>query len=137
MLVDNANVLHSRSTEYVELSAFASYAVRRSLKETTAKRYQNKNRYDVPRGRVRTPGETACRLQIKPRSIATGSADAKGNAERDGAAKRYDKLVGYIVRSRDHVSSNVERSIRPSCGRFAGAITSRGMSRIAIRSDFN
>jgi len=54
--------------------------VRCSFKETTAKRYQNKNRYDMPRGRGRTPGKTVCRLQIKPRSIATGSADAKENA---------------------------------------------------------
>lgn len=47
-------------------------------KKTTATRYQNKNRYDVPRGRVRAPAETACRLQIglarsPARSIATGS----------------------------------------------------------------
>jgi len=91
VLVDNVPVFPS--PEYIELLLGLLRVVytRRWLKETTAKRYQNKNRYDMPRGRA--PGEAACRLQIEfARSL---SPIAREPSKRERSVTRLSaKLVG-------------------------------------------
>jgi len=63
-------------------------------------------------------------------------ADCKSSRDRRDRRKgERDATERYEFVARNHVSSNAERLIR-LC-RFADAITSRGMSRIVIRSDFN
>lgn len=55
----------------------AACCARRSFKETTTERYQNKNRYGVPRGRIRAPGETGIPIANR---VAIGETKAKENA---------------------------------------------------------
>jgi len=86
-----------RSPEYIELLlGLVRVVYTRWLKETTAKRYQNKNRYDMPRGRA--PGEAACRLQIESlaRSLARSlSPIAREPSKRERSVTRLSaKLVG-------------------------------------------
>lgn len=59
------------------LGVRAACCARRSFKETTMERYQNKNRYGVPRGRIRAPGETGIPIANR---VAIGETKAKENA---------------------------------------------------------
>lgn len=72
------------------LGVCAACCARRSFKETTTERYQNKNRYGVPRGRIRAPGETGM-------PIANRVARPRQRRMWRDATERYEFVVRLLA----------------------------------------
>lgn len=70
--------------ESIEPAPRAVRAVR--SKKTTTERYQNKNRYGVPRGRIRASEETGTPIANR---VAIGETEAAEGERGHDATKRY------------------------------------------------